>query len=793
MIGKDKKDKSKPKSVRSVLTILLFFTLIILINNAATASLIKVYPRIENITIEPRFGYWYDTFNISFDCRYFKNATIELEIYDLSKHNWVKINKSYHTDPTGNAKKMSWLVKVCSGECSGNVKFRVLCDGEVISEHIGPELLTTSIFKNATVTPQTGHYNTTFNFSVEVPLQINKTNLSLYIFNFSSNSFDIYKYNTIYSNSSNNKVYWRLSNIFSKNVSGLAKFKFGYINKFGAIHYSEIYYGPILKSYNETPKIIYKITGGGGGILYRPYIKYKNATVEPNWILIGMKEVKFFNYSVEINKDETLILEIYNLSSKKWENVGKGKKIRVKDKWKYKWAVNLTLDKNWKGISEYRFYPEGRKEYASQIYYGPEIRTIEGILTGWKKDIGVSDKPLKKPIINSSVNPYMGRWFKKFTYTAEIKHPERANMTVVLFVYKPGTKEWKPVPWRGDRYNCIIHSSDYDKNNVKIVNWTVEKKDVFNEEDAGKHSKFYIWYWDGYNEYNESKGYFDGPDLLINREPQFVRALKPKPESGSTRDVYEYTFEINDPENDIIHGWLTIIDPLNRDHVIEGWGKDGKISFRVGPNDGIFTEDKLREFISKTNKSVFTSRYKLEYWDEGMKVIGKIKTTDWFEGPNISLVRVEPKVYPPEPGKGKYIDDFKYSIGFYSSKDNIICVNLTVFDPSNPKNFQTFPTKTLSVSADTTNYTSWKIKPKVFGPDDFGKTASYKIEWVDIFGNKGTIICYGPYIENAVPLFSWEPPLVPLLIVIAPLATFGISSLIVLPRIWYRLRERWGI
>jgi hypothetical protein len=137
-------------------------------------------------------------------------------------------------------------------------------------------------------------------------------------------------------------------------------------------------------------------------------------------------------------------------------------------------------------------------------------------------------------------------------------------MTVVLFVKKPGSNEKKSVPWSGYQYNPIIHFSD--KSDTTELSWTVEKKDVFDEGDAGERSEFYIWYWDGYNEYNESEGSkFDGPTLLVNKAPEFVGVPKLNPVNGSIYTVYEYRFDINDLENDAVYGFLTIKDPLNED------------------------------------------------------------------------------------------------------------------------------------------------------------------------------------------------------------------------------------
>jgi hypothetical protein len=81
------------------------------------------------------------------------------------------------------------------------------------------------------------------------------------------------------------------------------------------------------------------------------------------------------------------------------------------------------------------------------------------------------------------------------------------------------------------------------------------------------------------------------------------------------------------------------------------------------------------------------------------------------------------------------------------------------------------------------------VKPEVFGPGDFGKNASYAIAWEDEVGNRGVLKGSGPYIERAVPLLSWDLPLVPIIsMVFVPFAVFGASLLLVLYDIGGRLK-----
>jgi hypothetical protein len=745
---------------------------------------IKEEPRWEltNATVTPISGYYNYNFTYSVDVKVNKEEEIFLEVFNISNYKWEGRGQKQYND-RGNWQLMKWdnITDIASADSEGLASYRFFFieSGERYESQIyyNPTLKPIipeegEIFKNAAVDPSSGYNNTPFSYGVEANAG---EDVVLTVYDISIGEWVEKGIGTKIGDT------WEWANIqFNKDCAGLASYKF-----VAGTHESGIFYGPTLNK-KTTSSTGGGGGGGGGGSSYKPYIQYENAIVDPSWVVIGVREVKSFNYTVDVDRDVTaLILEIYNASSKEWEEKGGiGEESRLKDGWQHEWRVNLTLDKNWEGTSKYRFYPTKQEKYASQVFYGPEIKTTEASLAGWKKEMGVAEKALKEPeLIRATVTPTKDYWFKKFTYSAEIKHPDRANMTVVLYVYKPGSKEWKPVPWRGYRYNPIIRSSDYDESDTVNVSWTVEKKEVFDEGDAGKSSQFYFWYWDGYNEYNESKGSFDGPMLLANEAPEFVRAVTPSPEYGSTHTVYTYTFEVNDPENDAVYGWLTITDPLTEEHVIEGTGEEGVIKFIVGPGLGIFTEDKLRGYINETNEALFTSRYRLEYWDDCMAVKDeKPKNTTWFEGPHVSLIRIEPKMEPPDPVSGKYADEFEYHVGFYSSKDNTFWLDLTIYDPSNPEHgHQTLRTKRLRVSADSTNYTSWKVKPEVFGPGDFGKTACYAIAWKDEVGNRGVLKGSGPYIERAVPLLSWDLPLVPIIsMVIAPLIVIGISLLSVL-------------
>jgi hypothetical protein len=200
----------------------------------------------------------------------------------------------------------------------------------------------------------------------------------------------------------------------------------------------------------------------------------------------------------------------------------------------------------------------------------------------------------------------------------------------------------------------------------------------------------------------------------------------------------------------------------------------------------------------------FTSRYRLRYWDEGMWVKGNTsenpeKKDSWWFGPLVRLVDVtfeEPKVTPEN---GTYADEFIYKVYLESSRKDIIWLTLTIYDPANPEHsHKTLPEKEINVLAahekSLARWDSKEIQPylsKIFGPNDFGKTARYEIAWEDQYGNRGIIKGTGPSIERAVPLLSFDR--VPFYtIVVAPLLIFVGLLLVGLSRLYLPVFGRKG-
>ena len=425
-------------------------------------------------------------FNYSIEVNASKTIDIELMVYDPCLGIWTSVegHTTYSSAEGGWQTLTTWnntkpFLRTKCKERLAKFRFKA-CREEICTfspEYDGPYLMPLIKFKNAKVEPESGKYNTSFNYSVEF---FNKTEhvdidkIKLMVWNpHTGREEEISPENV--TNQTNSMKKWSAKPfVDDPNCEGEAGYYFTYNGdrwpetgqRVGpAINLSSLTPTPAPHGYGGGGG------GGGGGFSYKPYMLYENANVEPpDCILKGAIERKTFDYTVEVDKKDILILEIYNPSSNEWEEKGEGEKSELKGewgKWKHEWTINLTLDKNWAGLCKYRFYPERWEKYASQVYYGPEIKMLS--LSEWKEEIGFSDKVLEEPTITSTVNPPAEKWFKKFTYTAEINHPDRANMTVVLFVYKPGSNNWEPVPWRGDRFNPIINPSDYNERNSATV------------------------------------------------------------------------------------------------------------------------------------------------------------------------------------------------------------------------------------------------------------------------------------------------------------------------------------
>ena len=596
--------------------------------------------------------------------------------------------------------------------------------------------------ENVSVYPSTSNmYDQLFNYTVTCTF-LNEVNILLEVYNLSDQEWRAVGYRTYEEGPDPQKLNWS-SKICSGECEGLSWYRFKYNDVILLTKQ-----GPAITKIKKT------YGGGGGGGYYGSWITYTNATVDPNWVSIGLRdEKKTFNYSVIVDNDATLILRLYNQSNNEWVEFGEGKKTKTKSERLHEWTVNLTLDENWYGICKYQFYPKEWKDEASQIYYGPEIKSKEERMMVWKEDIGISDKRLKKPIIECTVMPKEERWFKKYTYTALINHPDRVNMTVALFVYKPGSKDWEFVPWKPYKDNAIISEDNYE-NGAATVKWTSEG--IFDKTDVNKPPyEYYIWFYDGYN---EGKVYFTGPeDVTENQEPTVIGIVRP--EKGTIWTPFKYTASISDMNaDDTVYISLYVKNPSDKavligEETVTIRGGDGNATWVVPSNEypeRIFTTENIG------NKS-FNSSFYFEYSDEGMEIMGSGKnTSDTIPGPDVKPANVAFINATVSPETGKYSDNYTYKAEFYTAESNTITATLRIYDPSNPSEYENFITKEVNGTGHI--YISWQeVSPDVFGPDDFNKTGKYSIVWRDKrlqMKEKEEGPWSGPHINNGIPILG---------------------------------------
>jgi hypothetical protein len=530
-----------------------------------------------------------------------------------------------------------------------------------------------------------------------------------------------------------------------------------------------------------------------------------------------------FNYSVDYSyfEDANIKLEIYDTSNHTWKDCGIAERRNNKS---LKWPDVTVCSGNYTGEVKFRFMyngivlsehigptivsshpitpeptvsptpeptasptpeptvspsptPTPTIYYSSSRSRGSSVprsvpkSTIEKIvkevlkeeqLEEWKKQIGRSDKPLSKPTITCNVTPETGRWFKPFRYNATINNSNRVNMSLGLFVYKPGSDTWAVVEYTPYRPNALILKNTtnfYNDENVAYITW--DSVEIFDDKDVNKSGyNYFIWYYDGYN---EGEVHFTGPENVTeNHEPSVNGRVTP--EKGTFLTSFKYAAYISDRDGyDTVYISLYAKDPSNRTVLIG----EQTVKTKDGNENAtwIVPSDKYSAIFTKANlgNKPFNSSFYLEYSDEGMIIEGKEpKNTSWFDGPNVRLVKTDLINASVNPKKGKYTDEFVYYAEFNSSRNNEITATLIIYD-SNPNHpiIDPFEIPPFNISADIRRNVELKTsKPITFDPTYMGKKLKYQIEWRDNYGNEAKNDFEGPYIEKAVPFLSVAPSLI---------------------------------
>jgi hypothetical protein len=244
-------------------------------------------PEAKNASVTPYFGNYSDTFNYTLAVKFFvQDAEIELEI----RHpvtGWESCDeKEVHTG-NRNWQNLSWYVRPFDSACEGkDSNYRFKYDGKLLEVDgkklfDGPILGIKEEFRNESVNPASGYYNTPFTYRVEVKLN-KEEEIRLEIFNISSSEWKEQGEPQKYTKKGSwQPLIWpNISNIASADCKGgHSSFRFFFIE-------SENKYVSDTVDY----PIIYPLVPRSGKEIF------KNATVVPS---VGEYNT-LFNYSVEI-------------------------------------------------------------------------------------------------------------------------------------------------------------------------------------------------------------------------------------------------------------------------------------------------------------------------------------------------------------------------------------------------------------------------------------------------------------------------------------------------------------
>lgn len=242
--------------------------------SATEPPILTLLPKLDNAAVHPEeSGTWTQTFNYTVNCNFSGEASIRLEIYNLSLHDWTTVGDETYIDE-GEWQTLTWHnVKICGGKCEGTSSYRFTYNETILLTESGPRIApppptppAPKMFKNATVKPASGHYNDSFDYSVWVKLNTT-TNITLEVYDISS-----YEWRPMGEEGYSNKGEWQLltwadvTNVSAEDSVGVASYRFFFVEAGGERHESDVFYGPYLELYpTPTPTVIYRGGGGGGG------------------------------------------------------------------------------------------------------------------------------------------------------------------------------------------------------------------------------------------------------------------------------------------------------------------------------------------------------------------------------------------------------------------------------------------------------------------------------------------------------------------------------------------------
>jgi hypothetical protein len=729
----------------------------------------------KDATVDPTSGLWNDHFEYSVSVNLSWESNITLKVFDIGSGTW-KTGRTYAYTNKSKWGRLTWPnEKLFSNNCTGwaNYQFVDEVHKHVSDIYYGPFLNdpngTTppptpppARFRNGTVMPAAGHYDDSFNYCVYVNL--NKTmDITLEVSDLSS-----YKWKHIGNESYSNTDKWEpltwasVKNISDEDCAGVASYRFYYIDDSGR-HESEIFYGPMLELYEG------------------PTLQFKNTSVSPfEGGHFNDKYICYCNVSLNTSEDRTISLEIRDITNCtedmrcEWKTVAENKSYKNSGKFKalsFSWnATDKIFDKDGAGPASYRF------SYTDDSGTKHES---ESEVDKCKKQIGRSDKPLSEPVITCNVTPGIGRWFKPFRYNATIKHPDRSEMCLGLYVYRPGSKTWELVNYKPYQSNAMIlknATNFYNDTNVAHITW--ESEGIYDANDVNRFDyKYFIWYYD---RYNEGEMHFSGPkDVTGNHKPSVKGSVTPL-KNGTFLTTFEYVAYINDTDgDDTVFISLHAKDPSNKTELIGE--RTVKIIDGKGNATWVVPSDRCPDIFTEKNMGnrSFDSSFYFRYGDEWMDIMGSKEKSELIHGPSVKPANVSFEEATVTPGKGKYSDKYTYEAKFYSSDLNTITATLYIWDPSNIgdisnlSNWWKVATKGKNSTRGDITLIWSDVCPDLLGPEDFNTTAKYMILWQDtkLYTTKKKEGPWpGPHITNGVPMVGG---------IVLPLALIILISLVI--------------
>ena len=487
-----------------VLALILFITC-----SATEPPILTLLPKSDNAEVYPAESEtWTQTLNYTVNCNFSMPASITLEIYNLSLHDWTTVGDETYTD-AGEWQTLTWNnVKICGGKCEGTSSYRFKYNETILLTESGPIIAppppappAPKMFRNATVKPASGDYNDSFDYSVWVKLN-KTTNITLEVYDISS-----YERRPMGEEGYSNKGEWQLltwtgiTNVSAKDSVGVASFRFFFIEAGGERHESDVFYGPYLELYphpTPTPVIIRGGGGGGGGAVRRLFEDeemQKELAEKLSRFLPVCEKIKTpkitsanvtpakgswrrsYDYWVVVehpNKaDLWLTLVVYRPSK------GENQTISSRAIWEYN-ETNMA-EVEWRDVSVF-----SKEDVTANETPGFYIHYYDGCNKGvWSFSC---PKLNFAPVLdNCTVSLENGTYRDAYNYTVNVTDRDGDNVTVTLHVVDSGGKEL---------YINKTNVNGTDAKNGTIVSWEYK----FTEEAAGKTFRYYFNASDAFDE-----------------------------------------------------------------------------------------------------------------------------------------------------------------------------------------------------------------------------------------------------------------------------------------------------